>query len=118
MQDGATPHTSAGSLDFLNYYFDDRIISRKYIERFGYGLSWPPYSPDLTPCDFFLWGYLKDRVYANRPNTIADLQRNIRNEVNAIPQDMLGRMMNNFRKRLYAVRAADGRTIEGTPYIE
>jgi len=23
----------------------------------------PPRSPDATPCDFFLWGYVKDRVY-------------------------------------------------------
>ncbi|KAJ4436676.1 hypothetical protein ANN_16807 [Periplaneta americana] len=24
---------------------------------------WPPRSPDLTPCDFYLWGYVKDRVF-------------------------------------------------------
>jgi len=23
----------------------------------------PPGSPDATPCDFFLWGYVKDQVY-------------------------------------------------------
>ena len=23
----------------------------------------PPRSPDATPCDFFLWGYVKDQVY-------------------------------------------------------
>ena len=23
---------------------------------------WPPRSPDITPLDFFLWGYVKDRV--------------------------------------------------------
>ena len=22
-----------------------------------------PRSPDATPCDFFLWGYVKDQVY-------------------------------------------------------
>lgn len=26
-------------------------------------LTWPPRSPDLTPCDFFLWGYIKDFAY-------------------------------------------------------
>ena len=26
-------------------------------------LTWPPRSPDLTPCNFFLWGYIKDHVY-------------------------------------------------------
>ena len=23
------------------------------------GIEWSPYSPDLNPCDFFLWGYIK-----------------------------------------------------------
>ena len=23
----------------------------------------PPRSPDTPPCDFFLWGYVKDQVY-------------------------------------------------------
>ena len=26
-------------------------------------LPWPPRSPDLTPCEFFLWGYVKDYVF-------------------------------------------------------
>ena len=26
-------------------------------------LAWSPRSPDATPCDFFLWGYVKDQVY-------------------------------------------------------
>jgi len=26
-------------------------------------LPWLPRSPDLTPCDFFLWGFVKDSVY-------------------------------------------------------
>jgi hypothetical protein len=26
-------------------------------------LAWTPHSPDATPCDFFLWGYVKDQVY-------------------------------------------------------
>ena len=31
---------------------------------------WPPRLPDLTPCDFFLWGYLKAKVYEQRPQTL------------------------------------------------
>jgi hypothetical protein len=26
-------------------------------------IPWPPRSPDITPLDFFLWGYVKDMVY-------------------------------------------------------
>jgi hypothetical protein len=25
-------------------------------------IKWPPRSPDLTPCDLFLWGYVKEKV--------------------------------------------------------
>ena len=36
-------------------------------KRFEHLLLWPPRSPDLTPCDFFLWGYVKDNAY--KPQT-------------------------------------------------
>ena len=36
-------------------------------KRFEHLLLWPPSSPDLTPCDFFLWGYVKDNAY--KPQT-------------------------------------------------
>ena len=29
-------------------------------------LAWPPRSPDATPRDFFLWGYVNDEVYVPR----------------------------------------------------
>uniref|UniRef100_A0A0A9W9S8 Tryptophan 2,3-dioxygenase n=1 Tax=Lygus hesperus TaxID=30085 RepID=A0A0A9W9S8_LYGHE len=39
--------------------------------------QWLPQSPDLTPCYFFFWGYLKSRVFNNRPQTLEDLRTNI-----------------------------------------
>ena len=36
-------------------------------KRFEHLLLWPPRSPDLTPCDFFLRGYVKDNAY--KPQT-------------------------------------------------
>lgn len=114
MQDGATPHTCNASLDFLNGYFHERVISGRYLERFGYGLSWPAFSPDLNPCDFFLWGFLKSRAYINRPQTIDDLKTEILASAANIPSDMLGRVMQNFKKRLTAVQTANGRHIEQT----
>ena len=53
-QDGATSHTSHASMAEIQTFFGDRVISK--------GL-WPPRSPDLTPPDYFLWGYLRGRVY-------------------------------------------------------
>jgi hypothetical protein len=39
----------------------------------GGPISWPPWSPDLTLLDFFLWGQLKEHVYAVLPMSIKDL---------------------------------------------
>jgi len=30
----------------------------------GGRIAWPPRPPDLTPLDFYLWGYMKQKVYA------------------------------------------------------
>ena len=37
-----------------------------HIIGLGHGIEWLPQSPDLTPCDYFLWGYLKNKVYSYR----------------------------------------------------
>ena len=62
-------------------------------------LEWPPRSPDLTVPDFFLWGYLKIKVYASKPKTIDELESNIRAEIAAITSEMLANVMQNARKR-------------------
>ncbi|GFU76292.1 uncharacterized protein TNCV_527721 [Trichonephila clavipes] len=56
-QDGATCHTARATIDLLKDTFGDRIIS-----RFG-PVNWPPRSCDLTPLDYFLWGYVKSVDY-------------------------------------------------------
>ncbi|GFY08963.1 putative DD41D transposase [Trichonephila clavipes] len=58
-QDGATCHTTRATINLLTDTFGDRLIS-----RFG-PVNWPPRSCDLTPLDYFLWGYVKSLVYAN-----------------------------------------------------
>ncbi|KOC70974.1 hypothetical protein WH47_04960, partial [Habropoda laboriosa] len=41
----------------------------------------PPRSRDSTAPDFFLGGYLRERVYVNKPRTIEELKENIRAEI-------------------------------------
>ena len=53
--------------------FCNLFISRKPIN----GIDWPARSPDPDPCDFFLWGYLKSKVYCPKPRTLDDLKNNI-----------------------------------------
>ncbi|GFV84419.1 uncharacterized protein TNCV_5006831 [Trichonephila clavipes] len=70
-QDGATCHTARATIDLLKDTFGDRLIS-----RFG-PVNWPQRSCDLTPLDYFLWGYVKSLVYADKPQTLDHLEDNI-----------------------------------------
>jgi hypothetical protein len=56
---------------------EDRIISK--------GL-WPPRSPDLNPCNFYLQGKVKSVVYANNPHDLEALKQNIREAIYNIQQ--------------------------------
>ena len=73
-----------------------------------------PRSPDLNPCDFFLWGYVKSKVYEHRPSTLEHLKAAITEEINAIPHNMLERVMVNFRDRLQNCIDIDGRHLSKT----
>lgn len=63
--------------------FPERAFS-----RFG-DILWPPRSPDLAILDYFPLGFLKLRVYIDRPCILAELKEAIRKEVQAILQKML-----------------------------
>ncbi|GBO06222.1 hypothetical protein AVEN_245155-1 [Araneus ventricosus] len=56
MQDGARPYRTEKLFRFLDEYFGNRVIAFDYPKFTGTGMDCPPYSPDLTPCDYFLWG--------------------------------------------------------------
>ncbi|GFV68481.1 putative transposable element [Trichonephila clavipes] len=71
-QDGATCHTARATIDLLKDTFGDRLISRLRPE------NWAPRSCDLTPLDYFLWGYVKSLVYADKPQTLDHLEEHIR----------------------------------------
>ena len=67
----------------------------------------------LNPCDFFLWGYLKSKVYTPKPANLDQLEQNIINEINAIPPAMIRRALLDVRKRALKVIANNGGYCEG-----
>jgi len=75
--------------------------------RFG-DMPWPSRSPDLS-CDFFLWGYLKGRVYTHKPRNLNVLKDAIRQEVLTIHQQLLARAMDNIKRRIENCIQVDGR---------
>ena len=107
MQDGAPPHIALSVQHLLRSTFgEDRIISRCFNQ------SWPPRSPDLTPCDFWLWPFLKSKVYRDQPASLAALKDAIRQNVSAITQEMLLNAVNGVVTRLTAILLNDGQHIE------
>ena len=77
-QDSVTCHTAEATLDVLRPVFEDHIISR------GADVVWSPRSCDLTPLDYYLWGAVKDKCYADKPETIDTLKDNIREAIGEI----------------------------------
>ena len=102
-QDGASAHTAKIVQTWLKDKFDKKFIEKK---------QWPPRSPDLNPCDFFLWGYLKSVVYNPLPKTLDDLKANLEREIKNITPQVLNSVFCNFKKRCDLVLAADGGHIE------
>jgi transposase len=46
----------------------------------------PPYSPDLAPCDFFLFPRLKSSLKGKRFQDVAEMQLNTTRQLQAIPK--------------------------------
>lgn len=104
--DGAAPHYSRIIREYLNVIFPGRWIGR------AGPTAWPPRSPDLTSPDFFLWGYLKNIVYAERPTTIQDMQLRIRNACADIPRGVLLQTIRNFQRRIELCLQVNGANFE------
>jgi hypothetical protein len=75
--------------------------------------AWPPRSPDKTPCDFFLWGYVKDQVYIHPlPASIPELKVRIRTPIETITADMLQTVWNELVYSVDVCRITKGANIE------
>ena len=62
--------------------------------------EWAPQSPDFSPPAFFLWGYLKDRVFANKPKSISEVKVSISEEIRASPRPVCKIVIVEFRSAL------------------
>ncbi|KDR14426.1 hypothetical protein L798_11743 [Zootermopsis nevadensis] len=112
MQDGARPHTANMVLDFLHETFDLRVISHRFPERHEGGKMWPPHSPDINLCDFFMWGFFKEKVYQRRPENVVQLRACIVQLCCALSEDLCRKVVMNTRVHLQVVVRQNGGHIE------
>ena len=84
MHDDALPHIANPVKLLLKRHFrNSRIISRHLPS------DWPLRSPDLNPCDFWLWNYLKD-VIVSTPNAhFAELKARISQHILNVTPEIL-----------------------------
>ena len=75
--------------------------------------SWPPRSPDVTPLDFFLWGYVKTKVFTEEIADIKELKTRITHAVVSVNPQMLLNTWKEFEKRLLKLRENGGKHVEG-----
>ena len=59
----------------MNFHQPDRWIGRGTAN--DKHIPWPPIPPDLTPLDYFLWGYIKSKVYVQNYKNLDDLKASV-----------------------------------------
>ena len=104
----APAHFARVVIEYLNAEFPQSWIGPR-----GNFLEWPARSPDLTLCDFFLWGYVKELVYKEHPQTIEQLQHRITEAMAFVPQKLCQEVCQaNFLKRVHLCLREEGAHIE------
>jgi len=73
-------------MSVLREMFPQHVISRDG------DVPWPARSPDISACDYFLWGYLKSRVFISKPRIMPELKGSIKEEIAEIPKQMARRV--------------------------
>lgn len=90
----------------------DLVFPNRWIGRDG-PILWPPRSPDLTPLDFFLWGYLKDKVFRSGfPASLLEMQNRITENCLLVDGEMIGRVWKSFEERIYVCMSEEGKQFE------
>ncbi|CAK9811861.1 Mariner Mos1 transposase [Anthophora quadrimaculata] len=98
--DNAPSHRARTVLDYLTKHQINTIEQ-------------PPYSPDLAPCDFFLFPKLKLPLRGKRFDTLEAIKENATKELKAIPSSAYNKCMDDWIKRWHMCVASDGCYFEG-----
>lgn len=105
-QDGAPAHFLRMVRDYLDLVFPNRWIGR------GGPILWPPRSPDLTPLDYFLWGYLKDKVFRTSVTSLREMEDRILANCLIPDENMFERVRQSFGQRILICIHEEGKQFE------
>lgn len=100
LHDNASAHKTAA----VNQYLSENRIST---------LPHPAYSPDLAPCDFWLFPKLKEILAGNKFTRVQDLSRAVNSELRGISKDEYRAAFDKWRRRLQLCIEREGEYFEG-----
>ena len=104
LHDNARPHTALSVPRFLTKH-NVTVLPH------------PPYSPDLSPCDFFLFPRLKKRLKGWRHENIEAIQAASTMELTSIPKEAFTSCFRDLQKCWQQCTTAEGTTSKGTGSI-
>ena len=76
-------------------------------------LEQPPYSPDLAPCDFFLFPKLKRVIKGTRFPDVEAIKRAVTTELRGIPEEAFWGCIEAWMKRMDKCVRLEGNYFEG-----
>ncbi|GBN54167.1 hypothetical protein AVEN_67168-1 [Araneus ventricosus] len=91
-------YNTKGARSSVQQYIPDTF--QQQVIGYGGCVELPPRSPDLNPLDFFLWGYIKQRVYALPPPTLQELRNRIMDVCASVSPAMLYNVQREVQTRV------------------
>ncbi|GFV54115.1 putative transposase [Trichonephila clavipes] len=101
--------TSSSSANGCMVFHVNRFLASKNIPV----AHQPTYSPDLSPCDFFLFPKLKNHLKGHHFGTLKTIQTAVTDQLKAIPISEFHQGYEEWKKRLQRCVASEGRYFEG-----
>lgn len=101
-QDGAPAHSAKSTISLLKKNF-----SKVWCKDI-----WPPYSPDLNPMDYSVWGILSAAIQGKRFAILEGLKVALCRAWDQIMTEKVFHIVNSFKKRLQACVDAGGGNFE------
>uniref|UniRef100_A0A914E5U5 Transposase n=1 Tax=Acrobeloides nanus TaxID=290746 RepID=A0A914E5U5_9BILA len=101
-QDNAPPHKDKRTLRYL-------LEHAPFIPK----EDWPGYSPDINPCDYRLWAWMKQKVYeGGMPQSLDALKARITEVWDALDAETIRKWLRELRSRLQKVVDEDGKPMQ------
>jgi hypothetical protein len=111
--EGRNPPERSRTLHFDNAPIPNTRTVVGQLGQSGFkSMNRPPYSPDLAPCDFFLFGYMKEQLKGRGFAEEEELLSMLSEPMSEIPPNMILRVFANGDRRLQRCLLMEGEHVE------